>query len=1121
MINTNYKSIVARLIGCRNKVAGRLAFEGSIDILAFGAVIVFAFWAVTGIFWPAPTARVIAIALATSALGFLIGLLIFKPLVRKNPLTAIALRLEKHYGKLQSRLIGSLQLYDKLRANKENYSIELIEKTIEDAGSEIRELDFDVVVEKNRRPYYRLAFGLLLIVFAIVASSPTFSQAMLLFTNPLADIHRPTKLMLAISPVSSQALKNEDVTVHIFASGEKIRQVGLNFRFNDGDWVKVPAVNMSGTETASDSVFSYTFRKVKRDIEYFADARNIKSATGNITIIDPPRLLDVSITLDFPQYTGMGKQTLPNNDGSVTAIKGTIVNFKGRLNKPAAAAAFEFKNGQVKKSEINGDEISGRFTLAESGSYHIAVIDSGGLANPNPIEYDLVCLEDYPPQIQITFPAVDIDLDERMVIPIEASVLDDFGFSKLELVYWTYSEGHESDPKREVIKSDFGKETETVIAHDWLVEDLHMMPGDLVYYYMEIFDNDAISGAKSTVSKTYSARLPSLDEIMADITGSQDETLQDVEETVKSQKELSDRLENLSREMMQNADVDWEKKQQIQETLDRQKEIADKIQDIAERMDEAIDKFERNQMATEEMMQKMQELRDLFEEVATPELKEAMQKLQDALQNMDPDMLKKAMENFQLSAEQVNENLDRMMALLKKYQLEQKLDTMAKMAEKLAEQQQDINDKLGQCNSKSDFGDLEQPQKKQDQGLESLKQQLKDAQNMNNELNMVPQDQMQQADQKLNSEQLKQMMSQMNQSLGMCNKSQCSKSGQQIQREFQDMASLFQQMLQQMQSQQQEMITGLIKKAINDVLYLSHQQEDLIDSTKTALKSMDDAREMARDQNDLQSACDRVSASIADITKETLFVNSAILERLGNALANMRQAIERLNGRFPDQSSSDQVDAMTSLNQAAAMLMNSLNQASQCNSSGTGMQSLMEKLGQMAQQQQQLNQGSQSILPLPMPGQMMSMAQQQALQRLAAQQEQLRKSLKQLMDEAGNSSENTLGRLDQIEQDMKKIVEDMQKNQFNQQSIQRQERILSRLLDAQRSVNRRDYSQRRQARSAEDIIRRGPSGLDFGDNQNERLSEDIKKALSEKYPRRYEGQIKEYFKAITEDQSGE
>jgi len=100
---------------------------------------------------------------------------------------------------------------------------------------------------------------------------------------------------------------------------------------------------------------------------------------------------------------------------------------------------------------------------------------------------------------------------------------------------------------------------------------------------------------------------------------------------------------------------------------------------------------------------------------------------------------------------------------------------------------------------------------------------------------------------------------------------------------------------------------------------------------------------------------------------------------------------------------------------------------------------------------------------------------------------------------------------------MKEVSKQLRANNPNRNTIQRQERILSRLLDAQKSVNRRDYSRRRQARSAEDVIRRGPGSLTPANLENEKLAEDIKKALAEKYPRRYENQIKEYFKAIAED----
>jgi len=1119
MTEKYYKSIVSRLLETRDAVGRRRAYEGMLDWLAILGGFIFILWLVTGIFWPGPAFRVLLLGVGIIGLGLAAGIIIIRPLTNKRPLTQIALKLEKYYGKLQSRLIASLQLYDKLTINRENYSIELIEKTIEDAGSEIKDLDFKVIVLKNKQPYYRLVLAVVTIIFALAFSSQNFRQAGQLFLHPFADINKPTNLTLSIDPISHQALKNDDVTLKVVASGERVKQIDLNFRFADGEWITVPTEKSEDEDDRNSEVYKYTFRKVKRDIEFYAEAKAVKSAVGKIIIIDPPRLDELSVTLDFPTYTGLESQVMPPNAGSVTAIKGTSVDFAGRLNKPSEKAYFVFADSTRKPMAIDGVQITGRFVLSRNVSYHIEITDSAGLRNPSPIEYDLVSLDDYPPQVQITFPAVDIDLDDRMLIPLAADVYDDFGFSKLDLVYWTYSEGRESNKQHQTIKTDFGKASESQVSYDWYVEQLHMMPGELVYYYLEIYDNDAVSGAKSGVSKTFSARLPSLDEIMADITGTQDEMFKDFEEAVAGQKELRDELENISREMMKSSEMDWDKKQQIQQTLDRQQEIAKKLEDITRQLDEAIEKFDKNQMATREMMEKMQELRELLEEVAPPELKEAMKKLQEALAQMDPKKLQEAMKNFQLSVEQVNENLDRMLALLQKYQLEQKLDTLAKMAEKLAEQQQEINDKLGQCQGKKDFSDLEKPQKNQEQGLGSMREQFDEAKKLNDQLKMLAEEQIKKANDELNSKELDEMMAQMSLCMGSCNKKDGSKSGQKIQQSFENMAQMFQQMLQQMQSEQLEKITAMLKKAIADILYLSHRQEEIIDSTDVSTRRLDSSRELAKEQFDLQSACSRVATSVSDLTKETLFVNSAIMERLGVALANMQKAIEQLNGRSPSRSTRNQTEAMAALNQSVQMLLNSLDQASQCQSSGTGMQSLMQKLSEMAQQQQQCNQGSQ-MMPMPMPGQMMSLAQQQAMQRLADQQEQIRKSLQELTDEYGNP-DNVLGRLDQIEQDMKKVVEQLRGNNFDRNTAERQERILSRLLDAEKSVHQRDYSRQRQARTTDDIIRRGPSMLDFGASQDERLAEDIKKALAEKYPRRYENQIKEYFKALAEDQASE
>lgn len=1113
MTDKKYKSIVERLTITRNRDAFWHALEGFIDLLTFIFAFVFLLWLTTWLFWPASALRVIILIAGIVCVLAIIARGAVKPLVSRSPLAEIAIRLERFYGKLQSRLIASLQLYDKLVANKENYSGALIEKTIEEAGGEIKHLDFGVVIEKNKKPYQRLSLSILMVVLCLILSIQTFNHTRRLYLHPLANIPKPSNLVLTVDPVTAEVVKNDDVTVEITASGEKVRRIDFNFRFDDEQWIKVPAEKSTDDSGVCDGIYTYKFRKLKRNIEYFAQAKHVRSPIGNITVINPPRLVDVSIELDFPRYTRLEHQVLPNNDGSVTALKGTVVNFNGRLNKPVENAVMVFDDGSRKKMAVQTERINGKFVLDKSGSYHIEVEDSKNLKNPQPIEYDLVCLEDYSPRVEITFPAVDIDLDENMTVPLEAGIYDDFGFSKVELVYWTFSEGHQSDRTEKVLQTDFGDVTEILVGYDWYVEQLHLLPGDLIYYYIEVFDNDVISGPKSSVSKTYSARLPGLDEIMADITNSQEEVFKEFERAADSQRQLRDELENISREIMKFSEIDWERKQQIQQALSRQKKIAEQLERVAQQMDENIEKLDKNQLATLEMLDKMEEIKQLMEQVATPELKKAMEKLQEALRQMDPDMLKEAMKNFNFSVEQINEQLDRTLALLKKFQLEQKLDTLAKMAQKLAEQQQQINDKLDMCDSEKEVSDLQQPQQSQKQGLESMKDQFKQADSLNQELGMLPQQDMDKANEMLNSPQMNNQMNQMMQNLNMCNKQGARMLGQNLQQDFENMAQMFQTMLEQMQSQQQQMITGMLKKAIADILYLSQNQEALSDSTRSIGKRLESLREMASQQKDLQSATDRVAGSVSDLTKETLFVSFTIMERLGEALRQMQAALENLNNRRASRAKNNQVEAMTALNQTVMLLMNSLDQACQCQS-GTGMQSFMQSLNQMAQQQQALNQQAQSLIP--MPGQTMTMMQYQGLQRLAAQQETIRKGLQELMEEYGESG-NILGRLSKLGEEMKKVAEELRSKDADRSIIQRQERILSRLLDAQKSVHRRDYSRKRQARAGKDITRRGPDALKPGNSKDEQLAEDIKKALSEKYPRRYENLIKEYFKALTED----
>ena len=83
--------------------------------------------------------------------------------------------------------------------------------------------------------------------------------------------------------------------------------------------------------------------------------------------------------------------------------------------------------------------------------------------------------------------------------------------------------------------------------------------------------------------------------------------------------------------------------------------------------------------------------------------------------------------------------------------------------------------------------------------------------------------------------------------------------------------------------------------------------------------------------------------------------------------------------------------------------------------------------------------------------------------------------------------------------------------------IQKQEHILSKMLDAQKSINERDFEKQRESKSGENIVRNSPGDLNLENPENlDKIREELIRSIKEKYTPDYEELIKKYFKALEE-----
>ena len=145
------------------------------------------------------------------------------------------------------------------------------------------------------------------------------------------------------------------------------------------------------------------------------------------------------------------------------------------------------------------------------------------------------------------------------------------------------------------------------------------------------------------------------------------------------------------------------------------------------------------------------------------------------------------------------------------------------------------------------------------------------------------------------------------------------------------------------------------------------------------------------------------------------------------------------------------------------------------------------------------------------------MAQQQMMQQLQKQQEQLKNQLEELLNENPNQKS---GGLSKANEDMEDVIEDFRKRQVNRRTQERQQRILSRMLDSQKSLSQKDFSEKRKSNTAEEIIFSGPTSLP--ENKGEKnllLINAMDSALKEGHSREYQTMMKQYFRNLQENNS--
>lgn len=143
------------------------------------------------------------------------------------------------------------------------------------------------------------------------------------------------------------------------------------------------------------------------------------------------------------------------------------------------------------------------------------------------------------------------------------------------------------------------------------------------------------------------------------------------------------------------------------------------------------------------------------------------------------------------------------------------------------------------------------------------------------------------------------------------------------------------------------------------------------------------------------------------------------------------------------------------------------------------------------------------------------MEERAGMARIAAEQRKLQDIMKQTADESRGAHE-LMGDLDDLAREMENVAADLDAGKLDRELIERQERILTRMLDSQRSMRERDYKKERSSTAAGEVRALAPGERPGNVDDEEVLLRMIRRAMQEKGPAEYEELIRQYFRALSE-----
>ena len=983
-------------------------------------------------------------------------------------------------------------------------------------GREVAEVPFERVrVSEPVWDAARWAFvpaALIVSAFALLPSTMTAAAGRLM--APGVYFAPPAPFQLQVTPGDAEVTRGADLAVEVQPVGREL-PLAATIELGRADERATETVRVQAGDGGG---FSHTIEAVRADLRYRVMADGVRSPWYTVRAVDRPLVRGVRLRVTPPGYSGRPSRLLPEGVGDATGLPGSAVQVQVGHGGPAPTEAWldvRWDDGRRQRVplRVDGASARGAFRLRGAGTYTVH-LRAGGLENTDPARYTLGTLSDGPPQIALVEGADGMlgDAPLRLVF----RVTDDFGFRGGSLVYRVTRGGTTSQPRRLAL----GVRTRPLdqeVALGWRIPGAR--PGDTVEFFGRVSDNDG-RGAKTARTPLFTVRYPTVTDRLDDLGARRDSTVQTLDRMQEEAKESGERFERLRQDLRESPEPDWEDRRQVEELMREQQALREQAQSLREQMERLQEQMQNSELVDPQTQQRFEQMRQVMEELDSPELRDALERLRQAMEKLDTrDMLEQSEQAAQ-TEEEFRRRLERAMELMKRLEAAVEMEDVARRAEDLAETEEQLARETEKAEAegapKAERDQLAGEQRQASEQAEALREQLEALQKQLEEMSNAPKEGVQEVQEQLDSETgLPQQMQDNADQLQQGQMQKAQDGQKEMSKQLRQMAQKMRQQSSQMQGQQNKVDQAALRRALEDVLTISRDQEALATTTARTPSQNPALVGAARRQSELRDGLRTVVDTLRRVAQTVPQLGPEIDRRAGDGRREMDQAVEQLAERRSGPASGHQRSAMSHLNELALLLADVLDQIQDQtpqNGEGSG-QGTPQQMQQIGKQQQQLNQRIQQMLN-ESAGERLSPEAGQRVRQLAEQQERLRRQLQRAREGAGDGLDpNARSGMQRVEEQMREAAQELRRGRTDRRTAPRQQQILEKLLEAERSVNQRGKEERREGEAGQ-ARTPPPAAPPRVPRPADRVRGDLIRAIESGYAPDYQDLIKRYFERL-------